>query len=1728
MKSKSLKVGFAIIIILLVGFGIFDFSRNVAKAVDEDIITIKEPGTLVEGELNPDTYSYIVNTGTFEAINNTGEPAHVPLYNGFEIYCIYPGAHISYRHDIRLSEARELEGKTYQLPCRFRQVPTIENIFPEEYCASTPQDGATTPPVFEPVGGEQDLPPAMAYVVTIADLDTWTLEKQRAIWNLKGSSTSQGGTADGGLIEGDSEGVGGGASPYDQEALSYAEFDSQVRPEGGLAPLDVTDESALYAGVNKIDKEYIIGPFTIDYINGIYGNVAFGGISEITVRGYNSMGQLIEDDIEIKGLILQDTSTGVFGSMVEPQYFEPDDVYKVDRTEQVYPEPNQQFQVVIDDPNSGTSSNNPSSIITSFSVKVKFQYMQANGKYMELKGTKYTVRYWHDHTYNAHIHEIFDGGKFINHAGCETTCYLEETPQQTAMAVDAIRSVYEHEIELKQVDVAMNLGGHVWEDGLAGKEMIADGLSSTDADKPLQNIKVTLYSTKGEIVGLLPNEDGIGMLNPTYTDGGGNYQFNGLNPMEDYYVVFEYDGQTYMPTEYLSTGNGNFTSAKEMVSAGLYNSSLWTMTSKGTEANGIVMPGIEISRLTFDQIFKTIGAYPNNYISTNSLGVVGAYNSVYTQKDLMGYTMDENGLYHQTGIQLIDGFGYNESGLQTGYFMEGEISTRVKEYMARYGQFPDDSAMLNIYSQIAGGNSEIWRMLQFIEDSKIQAYTGSPFTQGVDTYSVLDYFIIDEEGLINSATINGITYGSIYPGQYYINLGLWKRPEFDASLRKDVYKAALKINNKTVIYNYDKRAVEDGGVNNGNGQDNNTYWDINVRMSDYENYYNTRYNRELYPTDYNYNSAELGHPGIDLEVYVTYKLTIRNQSMSVMSQIQEVVDYYDTDYIFKPNLSWVIYATEGNRTTTISSDEYYDLMNQSQSVIDEESTSATSFITNSKDAQVSEGRSQYGNEKNLGQQYENLYISGLKDKKLATGESAYIYLTFEVKKDAQDKVLLDDESNPKENLAEINGYTTYYRDGTELPNNVVKNSNDIAGLLDRDSTPGNLIATDLVGERYERNFEDDTDRAPSIRIFLDEDAIRRANGTVWEDERTETVGNPESSEDAIIGDGIRQEDEIGIAGVTVQLVEKCTDGSEYIWKETTTDENGRYSFESYIPGDYVIRFYYGDTQYTALTTDNGGSNDVSYNGQDFKSTTYQDGIEQQGATDTLGRYQGYVYTDTQNVTATYNPVEANPTNDTFGYNIYKSDSAEYNYSDAKDIWSTSNREGINIIGPVNSVRLVQGREDVINYSRDDITNHLAEVLASPYERPSYNGTEYTDEEMATLYQELMNETYMTAETGVIVVEFEYDRQQTDGINSTLNNSSNSSKDYIGDNQYNSNYTLNNIDLGLTERPKAQLEIDKSIENVKVTLANNNILFDINEAANNAIWQDHEEYSVDREKIDAEDNSVSDNDYYQEGDAIGMYKEYYGNGHRYSFRTDRDGVNDIVNMTDKGLIQLTMDEELMHGATIQITYTIKITNVGEVDYVDGEYKNFYYRGNTEGAHVSTTTTEQVIDYVQNNLQFEANNEANSTDGWKVITAEDLMNVDLVNDRLTENLAQFNTIIQTENFNTSALRPGEEVSKTLILSQLITPENTDDDLAYTNMVEITKTSNENGRRMAYSVVGNQDPLLDDASELDSSVAERIVILPPFGEVRMYYVIGTIVAVILIAGIVLIKKKVLKKTK
>ena len=1655
MKKKVL-ISLLLLLIFIVNIfaptGIFNkevMAVDESQAGDSTSMGAK-PGVLLEGEPDPNGYGYSL-CGDFEAFSTNGK-YKIPANGSYQIYCTAEGTDAdAYFYDITKAEAEAERGKEYKAHAA---------------CAAPPLEGkySTT---FYTVAGQGKLEPWQAYVVSDEPIKAFSDEKQEALW---GHSTA-----------------------LYQEAQDYQDFDDQVRPKNGMDPQDTTELDDVKTKVDQNSKEYTVGPFNMTYIEGTYGNITFGGIYEMKIIGYNSEGAEVRDDIEIKQIVIDDEKK-------DPEYFEPEGELKVDETEQIYPKSEQDFEVIFDDPNAGLSADDPNRIVA-ISIKVTFQYMMANGEKVDLDGWKYDpLTYYHEH-YDFHT-EYDSEGNPIECYYCKKTGIYDPVSKQPVMCTDAIRSLYEQEFivaEETPIDITMKIGGYVWEDVLEGKESLADG-KLTEEDIKLKNVIVTLFDEDEEQVKVVkiandPDDDIMHHINSTLTDEEGYYQFNGLDAMKKYYVQFEYNGQIYLPTDYNKPE---------------YNSEEWRKTSKATEETS--------ERDGYDGNFQEIGPAPENYVSKDELGIgagSNGKNQSYTLLDLMGYELGDDGNYSKTKTQLIDGYEYDELGLQTEEYTEGEISKKIRDFIESNEAYPTDDELKGIYEEIAGGDEETLKMLQFVEDCKIKAYTGNLVNGGEkDLYPYYDVFYVNslpnetgrraeyaDQYSTEDKVVAGVTYKPIYPGQFFINLGLWRRQEFDAALRKDVYKAALKINSKTVVYNYNKRQVEEAGANNADGEDNNTYWDINVRMSDYNAYYGTGYNREIYPADYSYDSAALGHPGTDLEIYITYKLTIRNQSMSILGEIKEVVDYYDQEYTYKPNLSWIMYQTSGNSTTSVNSDEYYSMMEQSQEVIDNESTSANKFITNAQDAKANEGKSAYGNEKNISSQYKNLYINGLTGKKLESGETAYIYLTFEVNKDGNGRVILDGDSSPKENIAEINAYSTYYRDGTSLPNGVSKGSGDIAGLLDRDSTPGNFDSEDYNDKPYEKNFEDDTDRAPSLRVILDEEAIRKVNGTTWEDERTETVG------DAVIGDGIRQDDEIKISGVTVQLVEKCVDGTEYIWQETTTGTDGRYEMEGYIPGDYVIRFYYGDTVKTVVPSD---QQQVSYNGQDFKSTTYQssvngDGIDQEGATDTKGRYNGYTDTEKQNVSGTYNPTNGKPTEDTFGYNIYKSDSDSTNYSDAKDIWSTENRNGLTIKGLIQSARLIQGRQDVINYSNIDVTNHKAEVLASPYQRPSYNGTTYTDEQMNALYEELMNNTYMTAETGIIVVEFEYDRQQSDGLKETENNSSNSSKDYVDeDNRYNTNFTLNDIDLGLTERPKAQLEIDKSITNVQVTLANNSILFDINEAANNAIWQDHDEYNIEEEMDD------------------GKYEEYYGEDHRYAFREE---IDDIVQNTDKGLIQLTMDQELMHGATIQITYNVKITNVGETDYVDDATKDFYYKGDTDGTHISTTLTDQVVDFVQNNLQFEAANQYNSEAGWQVISGTDLTTQGLMNANLQNNLAQFNTIVQTESFNDTALKPGEEVSRTIVLSQLITPENTEDDLTYDNMVEIVKTTNEVGRRMAFSVVGNQDPTSETPSEVDANVAEKVVILPPFGEVRIYYIVGALVAAILIVGIVLIKKKVLK---
>ena len=1538
MKKKVIKISlFAIFITILTVFGIFNLIKNISTAANSDTESSARPGTLMAGENDPSTYNYNTNFDDwiYDEYKHQGAIYHyIPYYDNtreHQIYCIQPDAHIIYNYEITYNDPalKEAQRSPQKIECaedvlnhdkyyyyQINNVPESKTEREKHYDGSSVYNKSSirTPILFKS-SGTNGLSPAEAYIVSAPG--GWTWEKQKAMWNLSGSGLEGDIT-----ISGNTSGKGG-PSIWDNGAKYYADYHSKVEPKNGLDPKNLTDASAVTIKVDQASGEYTVGPFKITYTNGIYGNVAFSGIANMKLGGYNINGDKIKE-IAINQFIID-------GKKVTPHYFKPDSETKIDRaSNQKYPMPDEEFEVIYNNPNAGIDVSDLQNRVAYVCLEVDFEYMLAYGEYTYYQGLKTYLDYNHgdsdviesyhlictitehthtsgcrgltcrntdeNHTHTASCYGIVCGKS--EHKHDKKKCYKDHFDclrnrkivkrdvhdQQDLISAHAERYLYEQKVGYEDdgdgwkilIDITMDFEGKVWEDEKSGKETLADG-ERQDSEKPVNNIPVVLYDDKDKVV------------KETITDNDGKYKFEKIDAMRKYYVEFKYNGQQYENTIYANTLDDKHSVATESTS----------------------------DRDSFNKRFEEIDGDE-------------------------GYTVEQ--------------LRYDEE--RTKYYNEPGIFT-------------------------------------------LSAFTGSDGKNKLVQYPEDDQFVIKD--------VNIKLLGKNYIGIYLkedsvknIDFGITQRIEFDMALKKDLYVATVKINGKTEVYGYDKKLANTEEGQQANSDAGYAGWTINVVGG---------YDRSLDDADWNFKGQNGNKDGL-LEVYATYKVAVRNQSMSMLGHATKVYDYYDSTFEYVPELSWQSKTNYKNNKAT--RDKLQDSI---------EKGNVADWGTTPKASDDKNGT-----------------ITIDVDKKQETGETQYIYLTFKLKNDSNGQVSLGNKTNK----AEIGAFKTYYKGGkTTLPHYNGENSYQvtgddmIAGRVDRDSLPSSMGKDGQPGKN-ELYDEDDEDTAPNLNVKLTGDK-RILNGTAWEDERTVNEGN------AMIGNGIMDNKETKIAGIEVQLVEKTVwdknnPKGEYVWATTKTASDGTYSFDSYIPGDYVIRYRYGEGLSGA-----DKNNGKSYNGQDYKTTTYQAGIDQTPTTDLDGKYKGYLNVNNQNETGEY------------GFNIA---TKKDNVSDAKDIWSV--------------------REKINNYSKTNVTNGIAEILAIPYETPSYNGNKYSKSEIDALRQELIKNTTATAESGVVVVEVERNLQSE-----TENG--------------NPSYKLENLNIGLVERPKAQLEIDKSITNIKVTLANNTVLFDVNKKGDNVVWKYHTEYNL----ADKKKNN--------------KYEEYYGqNGkNRYSYR---DEVNKLVKNADKGLVQLTMDEELMHGATIEVTYRIKVTNDGEVDY-DG--KEFYYTGKQSG-NVVTTNANQVVDYVANNLQFNKSDSRNN--GWSVISKDDLTGQNLVNAKLTDNVSKFNTIIQTSGLSKD-LKPGDVSEKTLVLSQLITAENKSDDLTYRNITEIVKTTNTVGRRMAYSVVGNQNPTVD-AQEVDASVAEKVIILPPFGSSPIYYILGITIGLILIGGITLIIRKVLRK--
>lgn len=239
----------------------------------------------------------------------------------------------------------------------------------------------------------------------------------------------------------------------------------------------------------------------------------------------------------------------------------------------------------------------------------------------------------------------------------------------------------------------------------------------------------------------------------------------------------------------------------------------------------------------------------------------------------------------------------------------------------------------------------------------------------------------------------------------YINLGLYEREQPDIALIKDLYNVNVAINGYNHIYEYANRFNNQDRYGNG----------FNVGVKFGNKYGNMSYTRAIYKADKEYTSSDKSK---ELKVYVTYKISMKNESSNLQVQVNSIVDYYDSNY------------------TLIKTGTGID-----------EKGNVTGDISNSG--------SQSYNDK-----YKKVIINT--NSKIEHNKSADVYVQFELNRDAVLKIL--NNAKNLDNVVEINSYSVFDTDGK------------VYAGIDKDSNPGNAVP----GEKI--TYEDDTDSAPGLKL----------------------------------------------------------------------------------------------------------------------------------------------------------------------------------------------------------------------------------------------------------------------------------------------------------------------------------------------------------------------------------------------------------------------------------------------------------------------------------------------------------------------------------------------------------------------------------------------------------------------------------------------------------------------
>lgn len=319
------------------------------------------------------------------------------------------------------------------------------------------------------------------------------------------------------------------------------------------------------------------------------------------------------------------------------------------------------------------------------------------------------------------------------------------------------------------------------------------------------------------------------------------------------------------------------------------------------------------------------------------------------------------------------------------------------------------------------------------------------------------------------------------------------------------------------------------------------------------------YTREFYPSDVLYENPV--DKTQELQAYVTYRIDVTNNTN------------IDVPYLYQEkslNVTRVLNKYDTNR---------YELSDNNWE------TTKENGIARMKDEYL---QKQYY-EKFSTEIAEANGISNEKDK-----NNKYAYITFKIKEDKIKELLAHPEGTIEEfpTTAHVTAFHKYTRIDSSWENNLTKTQT-----------------------HYTRE-DSKQEAAPYLGIDLME-KNRTISGKVFEDQNSKTNGE-------LVGNGMYDQNENKVQGVKVELgnynankefvptdlyemieynnrrVAKTDEKGNLVKAVATTDAEGKYSFEGVVPGEYLIRYTYGDG--TQKIVDSQGKELKEVSSNKYKST----------------------------------------------------------------------------------------------------------------------------------------------------------------------------------------------------------------------------------------------------------------------------------------------------------------------------------------------------------------------------------------------------------------------------------------------------------------------------------------------------------------------------------------------